>query len=69
MGVFHERPRVAEPVAVTAFEQIEERPAVVPLHQRRLLVGNSTISGIVSFSVENKVVCGNGGGLVVAAQG
>lgn len=35
LGVFHERPLVAEPAAVTAFEQIEERPAVVTLHQRR----------------------------------
>ena len=42
---------------------------MVTLHQRRILVGNSTISDIVSFSVENKVVCGNGGGLVVASQG
>ena len=28
-GVCHERPRVAEPAAVTAFEQIEERPSRV----------------------------------------
>jgi len=34
LGVFHERPLVAEPAAVTTFEQIEERPAVVTLHQR-----------------------------------
>ena len=52
-GAFHERPLVAEPASVTAFEQIEERPAVVTLHHRRLLVGNSTISAVVSFSVEN----------------
>lgn len=35
LGKFHKRPLVAEPASVTAFEQMEKRPAVVTLHQLR----------------------------------
>jgi len=45
------------------------RIALGPGGLKRMMKSSPTISDIVSFSVENKVACGNGGGLVVAAQG